>query len=234
MKLLAEDLFESLGKEEEQKINQFKHTSNGFHEILIVFENFYLNEREFYREEDFHLWKKVLPQRYSQNDIQLFLDYQGGKKYELDRHRDIGAFLNALIQFGKRKRYTLSTPSLPLECLEFIGDYNLKKEIVIHGNIGEYLGNGMMGGKIIIHGDTGEGVGNGMEGGLIRVMGNVEFYDGNDGMGIGDGMSGGEIHIHGDSECKIGDNMEGGRIVLYKSFGEMGDVKKGEVIFRKQ
>ena len=89
------DLFESLGREEEQEVRKLRINSKGFHSIVEVFEKHYVSGElndiydrclsdEAFNDAVYKLFQKAIPKHYSQKDIQHFIDYQAKITYEQD------------------------------------------------------------------------------------------------------------------------------------------------------
>jgi len=131
------------------------------------------------------LSKKI---NYSSKDVEIFspmlLAYEQKPSFE----RISGLFLSYLVNFGKDSDYVLNLwdISTPIEFLCFVN----KKNLVINGNVGDYLGTWMKQGKIILNGNAGSYVGNGKEGGDITVNGDV-------GMAPAQEQTGGIVRVNG-------------------------------------
>jgi formylmethanofuran dehydrogenase subunit C len=93
-------------------------------------------------------------------------------------------------------------------------------EIVIHGNVGMYLGEEMKGGKITVRGNAAGWVGSMMEGGTIEIFGSASDYLGAPYRGSTEGMRGGKIVVHGSVGNEVGAYMRKGIIKIYGSSGQ--------------
>ena len=127
------------------------------------------------------------------------------------RKEKAGMFLNALINCGKDKTYTIHTIENG-EDITWFG-YRNRKEIMVLGDVGDYFANRMEGGLITVngnvHGDMGQdmrdgeviitgnagSVGYELKGGKITIEGNANK--------VGQFSAGGEIHINGDLTRRI-------------------------------
>lgn len=108
---------------------------------------------------------------------------------------------------------------------DFVGALNNGATIEIDGNAGRYVGNNMTGGEIIVKGSAGDGVGFGTYEGTIVVHGDA-------GNGIGQLNKGGLILIDGDMGNLSGLYMLSGDIIVTGNAGiDTGDWMIGGTIY---
>ena len=138
--------------------------------------------------------------KYSAKDVEIFspmlLAYQQKPSFE----RYSGLFLTYLATFGKDSSYVFNLWDIATP-IEFLGFAN-KKNLVINGNAGDYLGAWMKNGKIILNGNAGNYVGDGKEGGKITVNGDV-------GMAPARGQINGIVRVNGRISCLPDDSCNG-------------------------
>lgn len=140
-----------------------------------------------------------------------------------------GFFISALINTGNDNDYTVQTKHLQGE-ITYLGYCN-KRNIVVHGNVEDYLGVKMNEGTIIINGNAGECVGNKMEHGLIVIKGDAGsdvgrwlaggsiVVEGNVGWTVGNKMVDGSILVYGNADEEAGKEMKGGMLVILGNTG---------------
>ena len=194
MKLVAEDVFDSLEKEEEQEVLIPKlETSPGLDIILKTFEEKIL---PLYKNSSYIEIEYLMPKEYSARDITQF-------SLRLHEYMDkwqahtFPNYLNALMNHCKDEKITIFSSHLHNKRLPQLGLYNGKdtpaKKITIFGNVGDCLGYQMYNGEIHLKGNCQGYLGFNMQGGIINVYGNA-------GKEVGSFMKGGEIRLHGTCE----------------------------------
>ena len=145
------------------------------------------------------------PQPYTQEGIQeliVAMEDIGNRNYVELIDRIAGIYISYLVNGSPEKEIVLEISSP----INYLGLYNAKKDWIIIGNVGNYVGRFMEGGKITVDGDAENGVGVGMEGGRIKV--------GNAGDGVGEEMEGGTIIVNGKVKKWTGDGMRCGKIYI--------------------
>jgi len=125
-----------------------------------------------------------------------------------------GVFLSALVNGGEGNRYEIITEHLmtPLDGLGYLN----RKEVVVLGNTGHWVGRYMSGGTGMIHGDIGTHACFEMTGGSMVVEGNATIAPGYM-------MRGGSLVIKGNTGESAGLFMKGGKLQV---LGEIGSVGK--------
>ena len=109
-----------------------------------------------------------------------------------------------------------------------VGDYvaflNSGAKVVVKGNAGNFVSDGSWGGEVIVEGNAGEGVGIYAYGGTIVVYGNVGNH-------LGDLLKGATVIVKGNAGDVVGLYMVGGKIVVCGDAGELvGDwMIRGEI-----
>jgi len=213
-RLKAEDLIDSLGRENEQgKDRKIEVRTDGkLEELVIEFEEVLANKRikNFYSEKVYKR-RTLSSLKYSSKDIEKFsllLERYHDLRYFDER---VGLFLSSLINYSEDKDFVLHTYSLTNDP-EYIGYLNFKN-ITVKGNAGDWLGYEMKKGKIIVEGDLGHDGGYFMRGGLIEIKGNA-------GEGIGYFMESGKIIVRGNADRTAGGFMSGGKIIVERNVGK--------------
>jgi hypothetical protein len=84
----------------------------------------------------------------------------------------ISIFLTSLINRGKDTDFVLHTAHLPAP-LPYLLRHNTKN-VIVHGDVGEFACSGMKEGHVVISGDCGSRLGQYMEGGRIDVEGRLD------------------------------------------------------------
>lgn len=108
---------------------------------------------------------------------------------------------------------------------DFVGALNNGANIEIHGNVGRYVGNNMTAGEILVKGSAEDGVGFGTYNGTIVVYGNA-------GNAVGQLNKGGVIIINGDMGNLSGLYMLSGDIIVTGNAGmDTGDWMIGGTIY---
>jgi hypothetical protein len=217
-RLRANDLFNSLKREEEQEDRKIEISKNEVLEDLIKkFENVLADKHlgNLFCED---AYKEIYPRlgTYCSENIEKFsltlAGYQDEKQFQLKA----GIFLSALANRSKDYRVILHTNHL-IDPPPYIGFANTNN-IAIEGSVGMLSAALMNGGEMIINGNAGYCIGHVMSGGKIIVKGNA-------GHNIGERMNGGEIHLQSQykSICSM---LDGGSIYLQKRL----IIKNGKVI----
>ena len=124
---------------------------------------------------------------------------------EPDFTKRAGVFLSVLINLGRDNNYIVNTLNWN-DCPDFLGMLNAKN-IIVKGDVGEYLGKSMRKGHIRVEGNALDFVGLHMRGGSISIEGGVNDLAGSD-------MKGGTIEIRGNAGGAVGHCMGGGQIHL--------------------
>ena len=205
--LRVEDLFDSLGEEEEQELDrEFEVKENPELEEIIrnyekvlkfeitTFDDFYGN---FYDK-----ILKISTEKFTSEDIKRFSlilgDYQDNKKFVKK-----GFYLSYLINKSNDYKFIIYTNHLATK-VDRIGYKNNGKYITVKGDAGDEVGNSMKDGKVNVFGNAGDYVGWSMKGGKIIIKGDVGDH-------LGSNLSGGEIHVYGDYRLLPSD-INGGNI----------------------
>jgi formylmethanofuran dehydrogenase subunit C len=101
-----------------------------------------------------------------------------------------------------------------------IGRDMSRGSIVIHGDVGPYLGVSMTGGSVEVHGDAAAWAGAENQGGRIEIRGNAGRFLGASLPGSRLGMREGRILVHGSAGDVVGRHMRRGLIAVG---GDVGD-----------
>lgn len=120
----------------------------------------------------------------------------------------LGLFISVLCSHVREKEITLD---LQNKKLKFLG-YRLPKgrKLIVHGDLGDYVGIELDGGELIVEGDVGNWAGANMKIGKLIVRGNAGAW-------VGNNMTNGEIYVEG-VISSVGDRR-GGEI-FNKKMGE--------------
>jgi glutamate synthase domain-containing protein 3 len=123
----------------------------------------------------------------------------------------LGLFISVLCNHVKEQEIILN---LQNEKLKFLG-YRLPKErkLIVHGDLGDYVGIELDGGELIVEGNVGNWAGANMKIGKLIVRGNAGAW-------VGNNMTNGEIYVEG-MVYSVGDR-KGGEI-FNKKMGESQD-----------
>jgi len=158
---------------------------------------------------------------YTAADVEKFTIALAEFQNERDLSVKAGVFLSALINNGKEIDFVIHTGHLT-EGINYLG-YENTKNILVNGNIGDYVGEQMKGGTIVVNGTAGKYVGDGMKGGAILVNGNTDTA-------VGCVIRGGTITVNGNASDFVGDCMKGGEIHLNGGYGSIAEtIKKGKI-----
>ncbi|NYZ74491.1 hypothetical protein H0O00_05080 [Candidatus Micrarchaeota archaeon] len=134
-----------------------------------------------------------------------------------------GFFLSALMNNCKDSEFVVHTNHLAKPII-YLG-YRNTKNIIVNGNVGDYLGEYMEGGTITVEGTAGDRVGCSMEGGTIIVKGNA-------GDEVGYAMEGGTITVKGNAGDDVGERMNGGEIHLNGGYNGRAGFKHGKIFHK--
>lgn len=167
--------------------------------------------------------------QYSAKDVTDFslalAEFQDEERFGMNA----GLFLSVLINNCKEDNFTVITEHL-VKKLDSLG-YGNTKHIIIHGDVGHYVGKLMRGGTLMVKGNAGDRVGEEMEGGEIVIDGDGEGAIGSDMKGgtitingcvrgyAGLSMKGGSILIKGDAAGNVGNHIQGGVITVQGDAG---------------
>lgn len=100
---------------------------------------------------------------------------------------------------------------------DYLGMLNSGAKIVVNGNAGNYVGDGAWGGEIIVRGDVGYGTG-------IYAYGGTIVVEGNAGNAVGQVLKGATVLIKGNAGDNIGVYMVNGEIIIVGNAGKkLGD-----------
>ena len=129
--------------------------------------------------------------KHSPSDIAQFSLELKAFEGELSFEEKAGIFLSALINTCKAKSFTIITENLdnPPACLGYL---NRRRNILVKGSVGMYLGEGMIGGEITVTGRADSFVGEDMSGGILRIEGECGDMREN-----ASGIQGGDIYYKG-------------------------------------
>ena len=173
MKLAAEELFESLEKEEEQEVREFEIKDNPNIEKIVGEFNESIKEivnvkQINWSDPSFTIYLKHLSPYTAQVIYQFtygISNYLNISK-ENPLPRQMGIFLSALAYKSINDTIHLPVHKIPY-LLEKLGYKNNGKTLVIEGDVGNYLGTRMENGKIILKGNAKGSIGLFMKGGSI-------------------------------------------------------------------
>jgi hypothetical protein len=175
---------------------------------------------------DYRSIKKLIRgMEFDPSDIYRFCTVLGDLQKEREVDQKTGLFLSAIINKGRKKKGEIFV--LPLSSLHLppvhLGLWN-RKDIVVHGNGGSYLGEFMTrGGSILVKGDAGDTVGRGMCFGEIRITGNCGEY-------LGTSMRGGKIIVEGNAGEGVGHYMAAGVIEVWGSVKSIGYMRERKIL----
>lgn len=178
----------------------------------------------------------------SAEDVGAFSVLLGGFQVDTDFPYKAGLFLSALMNNSKDSEFVIHTAHLGrIDCL---GHRNTKN-IIVDGDIGDWVGNEMEGGTITVNGNAGNHVGSGMGdfkrdlqgdayGTGIKIEGGAILIEGHAGSCVGSHMRDGSIIVKGDVLHECGWDMKGGTITVGGNAGEKaGKWKIGGAIIVK-
>lgn len=87
--------------------------------------------------------------------------------------------------------------------------------VVVHSDVGDFLGERMTGGHVEINGSAGRFTCTSLMGGLVQVLGDCGEYAASAATGSKRGMNGGTLVIHGDCGEWLGTRMRRGTVVVH-------------------
>jgi formylmethanofuran dehydrogenase subunit C len=93
-------------------------------------------------------------------------------------------------------------------------------ELLIDGDVGDFIAANMSGGWIDVRGDAGDGAGLAMSGGALRITGNAGHRVGAGTPGASKGMTGGEIIVNGAAGDEVAARARRGLVVIGGDAGE--------------
>jgi len=134
-----------------------------------------------------------------------------------------GLFFSVLINYGKDRDYMVHTRHM--ESVPDILGFNNKKNIIVNGNIGHYVGSHMRDGSLSVRGNIGNYAGNAMRNGCINIEGNAGDL-------LGCELRGGKIIVLENAGYRVGTVMKGGEIHIEGDIGSIGDVIHGKIFHR--
>jgi hypothetical protein len=149
--------------------------------------------------------KSIRELNYDTDDIEEFCaELDSSNKIPYMISGPAGIYLSALINNAKEDRIVLRLGEFQ-RTFHFLG-YRLPegKSLVIHGDVGDFIGAGLSGGHLVVEGSTGNWCGAGMMKGKIVVTEHT-------GQNTGEWMRGGEIHVDGRIRS-VGRTIFGGKI----------------------
>lgn len=215
--LRAEDLFDGLKKEMEEKIKRPEIKTNKNLEFIIgKFEKIVDLHINCFDDEDYRKINRLFEnESFYSKDIEMFsLLLQKYQKREFFSE-NAGIYLSCLINRCIEDRIRLNTHGLEYN-INNIGARNVNKIILVRGDIGSDIGDEMTGGEIIVNGNAGNFVGCFLSGGKIKIFGSC-------GNGLGNSMDGGVIRVKGNAGKEVGNNMRGGTIYLNGDYKSLAD-----------
>lgn len=159
---------------------------------------------------------------YTAKDVESFSLLLEEFEHEENFYVKAGMFLSAIINSGKEKSYIIHVENLGFP-IDFLG-YKNKKEIIVFGDLGNYVAWCVKKGKVIVNGSVGSNLADGGEKGEICVEKDV-------GLEIGKStLSDSEVKIRIKGEIRDGD----GKIVGINGISEECYAKvyhKGKLIW---
>jgi len=221
----ADDLFDSLGSEDEQELLVPELKRNKKLDEIVSYSKWFAESINYYYEgKQKEIYEKMqIPSEYSPSDIAHFTltlsDYHDSSKFGL-----LGLYISKLINESRANEFVLPIPIG--ETISHLGFNNDGNQIKIKGNVGHYVGMYMKDGKIIISGNAEDSSGRGLEGGIITIQGNSRL---NPGLW----MRGGTLIINGDVTHDVGSGMTGGVIKLNGDYDSISEHVEGGNIYHK-
>jgi hypothetical protein len=149
--------------------------------------------------------KTIESLQYDQDDIEDFcLELDNSDKIPYMISGPAGIYISALINNSQETNIVLNLQDYQ-RTFHFLG-YRLPegKELILKGDIGDFIGAGIAGGRLVVEGSTRNWLGAGMTKGRILVSGHA-------GQKTGEWMRGGEIHVEGPIHS-VGTVHYGGKI----------------------
>lgn len=105
------------------------------------------------------------------------------------------------------------------ERLDGIGTGWREGELIVHGDVGAYLGREMSGGTLTVRGNAGPFAASRMSGGKIIVEGDAGDFLGAPMAGERAGINGGVVHVMGNAGDRAGDQMRRGILLVEGDVG---------------
>jgi hypothetical protein len=170
---------------------------------------------------------KIKDLDYRPEDVESFSIALAGFQGEKEFSRKSGLYLSALMNNCKEDGFVIHTTHLS-EPISNLGFRN-RRNIVVEGDLGTFVGSEMENGTITVHG-SGMHVGQDMSGGRIIIEGDCHK--------AGSNMQGGEIIIHGSIRespkssgeyCGIGFETHGGKITVVGDCKNCQNVGGGDI-----
>lgn len=196
----ASDLFDNLGRENELPAERkLEVRANRVEKIKEIF--YSIPDHYKINDEVLHAFE-----RFTADDIFAFSitlrDYERGLRRRNRQSYFSGVFLSDLINFSQDEDFRICTVGLE-DPPQFLCREN-RKNVIITGNVGPYLGYRMVSGLIKVHGNVGSDIGCQMQGGRIEIFGRyMEALGGN-----GRFMTKGEIYAKGKLLYKDGGKVQ--------------------------
>jgi len=221
--LTAEDLFDTLGREQEVTKRKISVEKNSVLEELLLRHNAVVS-----------LWESGIPRGPKLENILYKLAYNHANNVDAQTIEYFasallptcakphvvctGAFISALINRSSDEEFKVQTHAYS-DPLPYLG-MRLIKSLHVTGDT-TYGGHGLAGGTMHVRGDGGEDVGFEMKAGTIHIHGDLLWE-------CGRNMQGGHIRIDGDCGSQLGGGMNGGRIDVKGNGGiHVGKYQKG-------
>lgn len=219
---LTKDLLDSLVREKNSETKQIKIEKDSVLEKMVYgFEKCKKLSLPNYKN-----CLNLIPKKYTAYDVEKF-SLIIPKIIKYNSYLIIGIYLETLINNCEEDGIVIYAP--PWKINQF--GLDLKKKVIVNGDMGDYLGNGMQDGIIILNGNASDCAG-AMKNGSMIINGNVGRYlgtsmdkgtiivNGNAGDDIGFALKDGEIIINGDAGREIGQSF-GGIIHLNGNYGSI-------------
>jgi formylmethanofuran dehydrogenase subunit C len=149
--------------------------------------------------------KSIRDISYDSDDIdELCAELDSSNKIPYMISGPAGIYISALVNHSQEDRVVLRLKDFQ-RTFHFLG-YRLPegKTLVLHGDVGDFIGAGLSGGRLVVEGSTGNWCGAGMMKGEIVVTEHT-------GQNTGEWMRGGEVHVDGRIRS-VGKTLFGGRI----------------------
>ena len=148
-------------------------------------------------------------------EIEQLPVYQGNRTYPLSE------FFEVRGRAGAHLTDTAIEIEGDLRNVKMIGRGMTGGRIVIHGDVGMYLGAEMRGGRIRVIGSVGSWAAAEMRGGNIQIEGNAGDYLCAGLRGSIEGMRGGRVYVAGDAGREMASHMRKGFIAVRGNVGEL-------------
>lgn len=235
-KLLAEDTFDSLRREQESKSGTVRVEQNetlerlkdGLNKVAL------LKSKNLIRLEEhpdfdirplYDICSVITPESYSSRNVELFTVALGEPDMNKIEREAVGAYLSWLMNNSQDSSFRLNLRALGRK-ISYLGYNNAGKNIEIIGNTGDSCGEWMRSGKIVVQGNVRDYAGNFMDNGTLEILGNA----GNE---LAKGMEGGTVIVRGNCGQEAGGGMHGGELHIYGEVESFGHVHERAKIFHK-